>query len=241
MPRAMASPAPIDPAVRARCVPISPGARASSSEPPTSGRKPMPTSGMPMDDRSVTIRVLACAEMPTPPPSTMPSMMATTGLGYSAICRSSRYSSRQNVGARRCHRPGASWNNETMSPPAHSPRSPAPVNSTVSTASSSRHCSSAAASRPTISWVSALMARGRLSTRWPNRPLRRTRTVGSVSCGSSGRRRGPADDQRMISLVPSRIRCTRRSRTIFSRPYSPGSRSRRAAAAPCWRRRSRRR
>ncbi len=41
----------------------------------------MLTSGMAIDERSVTTRCAACAEMPTPPPMTTPSMIATTGLG----------------------------------------------------------------------------------------------------------------------------------------------------------------
>ena len=48
--------------------------------PPTSGANPMPTSGMATADRSVTTRWLPWAEMPTPPPMTMPSMTGTIGL-----------------------------------------------------------------------------------------------------------------------------------------------------------------
>ena len=53
--------------------------------PPTSGTNPMVVSGMPVRVRSVTIRTEPCAEIPTPPPRTSPSMNATYGLGYSEI------------------------------------------------------------------------------------------------------------------------------------------------------------
>ncbi len=74
-------PGPTTAPVRARWVPSSPGARASRYVPPTSGTKPIPVSGMATFDRSVTIRTLPCAETPTPPPITMPSMTATYGFG----------------------------------------------------------------------------------------------------------------------------------------------------------------
>ena len=77
----MASPASKVSVVNATCVPSSPGVRASRYVPPTSGTNPMPTSGMPIFDRSVTMRVLPCAEMPTPPPITMPSITTTYGFG----------------------------------------------------------------------------------------------------------------------------------------------------------------
>ena len=44
---------------------------------------------------------------------------------------------------------------------------------------------------------------------WPSYALARTRAASARPMTT-----------RMISLVPSRMRCTRRSRTIFSRPYS---------------------
>ncbi len=53
----------------------------AGSVPPTSGMKPMPTSGMPIFVVSVTTRMPACALTPTPPPITMPSITATYGLG----------------------------------------------------------------------------------------------------------------------------------------------------------------
>ncbi|MCY1225937.1 hypothetical protein D9M72_381500 [compost metagenome] len=76
-------------------MPVSPGERDSSKVPPTSGTNPMVVSGMPVRVRSVTIRTEPCAEIPTPPPSTRPSMKATYGLGYPAISAFSLYSVRQ--------------------------------------------------------------------------------------------------------------------------------------------------
>ena len=81
-------------------MPDSPGERESSRVPPTSGTKPIVVSGMPIRVRSVTIRTEPCAEIPTPPPRTSPSMNATYGLGYSEISRFSRYSSAQKSGGR---------------------------------------------------------------------------------------------------------------------------------------------
>ena len=65
----------------AACRPSPPGALASRYEPPTSGINPIPTSGMAILEVSVTTRTLPCAATPTPPPITMPSMIATYGLG----------------------------------------------------------------------------------------------------------------------------------------------------------------
>ena len=55
----------------------SPGERDNSHVPPTSGKKPRPTSGIASFVLSVTTRWLPCAASPTPPPITMPSMKAT--------------------------------------------------------------------------------------------------------------------------------------------------------------------
>lgn len=41
----------------------------------------MPVSGMATRERSVTIRTVPWAEIPTPPPMTMPSIRATYGFG----------------------------------------------------------------------------------------------------------------------------------------------------------------
>ena len=62
-------------------VPLVHNPSAEASQTPGAVRKPMPTSGIATCDRSVTTRTCAWAEMPTPPPKTMPSMNATTGLG----------------------------------------------------------------------------------------------------------------------------------------------------------------
>ena len=53
------------------------GERDNSHVPPTSGKKPSPTSGIASFVRSVTTRWRLCADRPTPPPITMPSMKAT--------------------------------------------------------------------------------------------------------------------------------------------------------------------
>ena len=45
----------------------------------------MPTSGIATAERSVTTRCAACAETPTPPPITTPSITAMMGFGYRAI------------------------------------------------------------------------------------------------------------------------------------------------------------
>ena len=55
----------------------SPGERDSNQVQPTSGKKPRPTSGIASLVRSVTTRWLPCADSPTPPPITIPSMKAT--------------------------------------------------------------------------------------------------------------------------------------------------------------------
>ena len=63
--------------VNPKYVPISPGECDNSQVPPTSGKKPSPTSGIASFVLSVTTRWLECADNPTPPPITMPSMKAT--------------------------------------------------------------------------------------------------------------------------------------------------------------------
>ena len=63
--------------VKPKYVPISPGECDNRKVPPTSGKKPSPTSGIASFVFSVTTRWLLCAERPTPPPITMPSMKAT--------------------------------------------------------------------------------------------------------------------------------------------------------------------
>ena len=64
--------------------------------PPTSGMKPIPTSGIAIFVVSVTTRTLPWALTPTPPPITMPSINETYGFGYRAMYAFSRYSSYQN-------------------------------------------------------------------------------------------------------------------------------------------------
>ncbi len=66
----------VDP-VRPAYVPSSPGACESSHVAPMSGAMPMVTSGIANAVRSVTTRTEPWAEMPTPPPMVMPSMIAT--------------------------------------------------------------------------------------------------------------------------------------------------------------------
>ncbi len=85
--------------------------------------------------------------------------------------------------------------------------------------------SSAALMERTMSSVSAFSAFGRLSRITPSEP-----SLVAISSSSFSSTRGirhrfasislRATISRMISLVPSRIWCTRRSRTIFSMPYS---------------------
>ena len=55
--------------------------------PPTSGMKPIPTSGIAIFVVSVTTRTLPWAPTPTPPPITMPSISATYGLRIAADVR----------------------------------------------------------------------------------------------------------------------------------------------------------
>src|SRR2546421_1255044 len=69
--------------VRAHQVPSSPGVRGRNQVAPTSGKKPMPTSGIAKENRSPATRCEPCTETPTPPPITMPSISATYGLGRS--------------------------------------------------------------------------------------------------------------------------------------------------------------
>ena len=78
----------------------------------------------------------------------------------------------------------------------------------------------------TMSSVSAFSAFGRLSRITPSEPsvvttssssFSSTLAVSVIYFASISLR---ATISRMISLVPSRIWCTRRSRTIFSMPYS---------------------
>ena len=65
--------APVSP----RYMPTSPGQRGRNQVPPTSGKKPIPVSGMANRVRSVAIRKSPCTEIPTPPPMVMPSSRAT--------------------------------------------------------------------------------------------------------------------------------------------------------------------
>ena len=77
-----------------------------------------------------------------------------------------------------------------------------------------------------ISSVIALIAFGRFSRMMPAAALAPHDQVGlGLDSGVESLHRAPsislrATISRMISLVPSRIWCTRRSRTIFSMPYS---------------------
>src|SRR6476620_9531075 len=84
-PSAMASAAPNGAPVSAACRPSRPGARDRISVPPTSGMRPIPTSGIAILVVSVTTRTLPWALIPTPPPITMPSISATYGLGKRPI------------------------------------------------------------------------------------------------------------------------------------------------------------
>ena len=76
-----------------------PGRARQDEVPPTSGMKPMPTSGIAIFVVSVTTRTLPWAPTPTPPPITMPSISATYGLGKRPIWALSTYSSYQNCRA----------------------------------------------------------------------------------------------------------------------------------------------
>ena len=78
----------------------------------------------------------------------------------------------------------------------------------------SAQAASAASIASTIAWVSAFSACGRVRVMRPARPSMRIAEVGHRRSASSAR----ATMTRMISLVPSRIWWTRRSRTIFSMP-----------------------
>ncbi len=74
--------------VSAACRPSSPGARDSRmSVPPTSGMKPMPTSGIAIFVVSVTTPDAAVRATPTPPPITMPSIERDVRLGEAADLR----------------------------------------------------------------------------------------------------------------------------------------------------------
>ena len=63
--------------VKPKYVPISPGERDNRKVPPTSGKKPRPTSGIASFVLFRHHAMAAWAESPTPPPITMPSMKAT--------------------------------------------------------------------------------------------------------------------------------------------------------------------
>ena len=122
----------------------------------------MAVSGMATRERSVTRRRLPWAEMPTPPPMTMPSMNETKGLGKLSIAAFMRYSAAQNsIGS-----PDLAMTTvrrARTSPPAHRPRSPAPWIETAVTLSSRAQLSSCAATEPTIWPFSTLMTLGRFS------------------------------------------------------------------------------
>ena len=219
------------PDVKARCVPSSPGLCARRYVPPTSGKNPMLVSGIAIIVRSVTMRTLPCAETPTPPPITTPSMNATYGFGKRAIAALSRYSSRQNVAGLSVSPALIASYSARMSPPAQSPRLPAPSITTAITSGSFAHvCNAGMISRTMVS-VSAFIALGRLRVRRPIRPSFRMMTSGSVislfqsfspphllaleamlaRSARTGRPhprppiRSRAMIIRMISLVPSRI------------------------------------
>ena len=86
-----------------------------------------------------------------------------------------------------------------------------------------RTTSSALSMSRNISSVTALIAFGRFRRMMPAEPS--LRAIRSPSATAASRHRAPSISlrdtiSRMISLVPSRIWCTRRSRTIFSMPYS---------------------
>ena len=80
-PSARQSAALIRAPVSASHTPDSPGRRGRNHPPPTSGKRPMPVSGMAKTVRSVATRQRQGSDRPTPPPMTIPSMTATTGLG----------------------------------------------------------------------------------------------------------------------------------------------------------------
>src|SRR6201996_2813117 len=66
-----------------------------------------------------------------------------------------------------------------MSPPAHSPRSPAPASTTPPTRSSAAQAASCSSMRRNIGWVSALIVRGRLRLIQPRPRSTRNRTSAS--------------------------------------------------------------
>ena len=71
------SAAPSRSPVSAQYAPSSPGSRGRNQVAPTSGKKPMPTSGMANRKRSPATRCEPCTDTPTPPPMQMPSISAT--------------------------------------------------------------------------------------------------------------------------------------------------------------------
>ena len=111
----------------------------------------MRVSGIATRERSVTTRMAAWPARPMPPPMVMPSMIATTGLGYRAIIASRRYSARKNSRASPALPLVAYSYSSRMSPPAEKPRSPAPSSTTTPTSESSRHGSKTSVSSRIIS------------------------------------------------------------------------------------------
>ena len=211
--------------VNPKYVPISPGECDSSQVPPTSGKKPRPTSGIASFVLSVTTRWLECADSPTPPPITMPSMKDDIGLrefldpGVEDV-----FVAPQDLAEIALHL-GAFPERADVA---------AGAEAALAGAFQQDHGNSGIG----LECIERLVDVAKHLQRHGIdrlRPVQSDDAAGALAPrdqvafderGSGGRRhRAPSISlrdtiSRMISLVPSRIWCTRRSRTIFSMPYS---------------------
>ena len=175
------SAAPIRAPVSARYVPTSAGSRDRKCEPPTSGKKPIPVSGIAKLARSVATRKRPWSERPTPPPITIPSHTDTCGVGHPAIAAFSAYSSRKKASDSPVGSTRAASITARTSPPAQNALPPAPLITIEVTAASPALAAYASDSTRTIGRLSALSAFGRSSTMFATEPTRLTWTPASAA------------------------------------------------------------
>ena len=184
------------------------------------GKNPIPTSGIATAERSVTMRCEACAETPTPPPITTPSITAITGFGYRAIRTFRWYSVDQNCSGR-----GLFDFRRIVQRANIAARAQAALARSVDEngADIGIGCPGAQIFRHGDGHVERQrIERFRpVQCDPPQRPLGANDDIALVKDHCAYRpTRLLATMRRMISLVPSRIWCTRKSRTIFSMPNS---------------------
>ncbi len=194
--------------VRPRYIPTSPGQRGRNQVPPTSGKKPMPVSGMANRVRSVAIRKSAMHRDADAAAhgDAVDAGDVGLGVGVDAPVQPVLVAEERH---RRGHAAGpqADRSTATMSPPAQNARPGAALTRTAPISSSSRHRASCRLSSPDHGVGERVQRLLAVEDRHAQPALALEADVR----GHSARSRR-AMITRMISLVPSRIWCTRQSR-----------------------------